>query len=86
MAVTRMASRQRGMVKYIYIYIYIKNGQHGGAMDSMVVQWLALQQQQGSEFKTAGWGVCMFSLCLRGFLLGTVASASSHSPKICRLG
>uniref|UniRef100_A0A8C4RSA4 Ig-like domain-containing protein n=1 Tax=Erpetoichthys calabaricus TaxID=27687 RepID=A0A8C4RSA4_ERPCA len=29
-------------------------------------------------------GVCMFSLCLRGFPPGT--PVSSHSPKTCRLG
>ena len=29
-------------------------------------------------------GVCMFSLCLRGFSLGS--PVSSHSPKTCKLG
>ena len=54
-----------------------------------MVQWLALSPHSkkvlGSNLGLVFlWGVCMFSLCLCGLCLGTLAS--SHIPKTCKLG
>lgn len=51
--------------------------------DGTLVQWLALSLHSK---KVLGFlcGVCIFSLCLRGFSTGTVTS--SHSSKTCKLG
>ncbi len=60
-------------------------GRHSGSVVSTVVS-----QQEGPWFEPRqgqeGFlcGVCMFSLCLRGFTPG--ALVSSHSTKTCRLG
>ena len=49
-------------------------------MDSTVA---SRQEGPGFDSRVRGslYGVCMFSLCLRGFSPGT--PASSHSPKTC---
>ncbi|MEQ2222423.1 hypothetical protein ILYODFUR_026175 [Ilyodon furcidens] len=59
------------------------HGLHGGAVGSTVAL-----QQKGPGFDSQPGvflqGVCMFSLCMRGFSPGT--PASSYIPKTCLLG
>ncbi|KAI3366798.1 hypothetical protein L3Q82_009459, partial [Scortum barcoo] len=76
-----MESVFQGWSEIIFDRHEFQKGQHSGVVVSTVAS-----QQEGSGFNP--WlrqallcGVCMFSLCLRGFSLGT--PASSHSPKTC---
>lgn len=56
-------------------------GQQGGAVVSAAVS----QHRSWVHFRGQGLGVCMFSLCLRGFSLGLLAFRPTLQKQACEV-